>query len=82
MVERSGRVVAFVLGWRRLMVELERRCRAAGVTRAQRETAATNPISIGFYQRLGPRKVAQLRGYYGPGLHAWRMAKALDGSVP
>jgi ribosomal-protein-alanine N-acetyltransferase len=107
VVERGGRVIAFVLGWRRsrseghvitldvtasarrqgvgrrLMVELERRLRAGGVTRMQLETAATNATAIGFYERLGYRKVAGLRSYYGPGLDAWRMAKALvDGSPP
>jgi ribosomal-protein-alanine N-acetyltransferase len=63
---------------RRLMIELEGRFRAAGVRRVQLETAATNAIAIGFYERLGYRKVAQLRSYYGRGLHAWRMEKALD----
>jgi ribosomal-protein-alanine N-acetyltransferase len=67
---------------RRLMIELEARFRAAGVRRVQLETAATNAIAIGLYERLGYRKVAQLRGYYGPGLHAWRMEKTLDGSAP
>jgi ribosomal protein S18 acetylase RimI-like enzyme len=102
VVEREGRVVAFVLGWRRsraeghvitldvtaaarrlglgrrLMVELERRFRAAGVRRVRLETAATNTIAIGFYERLGYRKVAALRSYYGPGLHAWSMEKPLE----
>lgn len=106
VVESDGRIVAFVLGWRRsrteghvitldvatsarrqglgrrLMVELERRFRAAGVRRVQLETAATNTIAIGFYERLGYRTVAQLPSYYGPGLHAWSMQKALDGSAP
>jgi ribosomal-protein-alanine N-acetyltransferase len=67
---------------RRLMLELERRFRTAGATRLQLETAATNAIAIRFYERLGYRKVAQLRSYYGSGLHAWRMAKTLDGSTP
>jgi [ribosomal protein S18]-alanine N-acetyltransferase len=106
VVESEGRVVAFVLGWRRsrteghvitldvtalarrqglgrrLMVGLERRFLAAGVQRLLLETAATNTIAIGFYERLGYRNVAELRSYYGPGLHAWRMAKALGGSAP
>jgi ribosomal-protein-alanine N-acetyltransferase len=106
VVEREGRIVAFVLGWRRsrteghvvtldvtasarrqglgrrLMVELERRFRAAGVQRVLLETAAANTIAIGFYEGLGYRKVAELPGYYGPGLHAWRMEKALDGRAP
>ena len=87
VVESDGRLVAFVLGWRRtrteghvitldvtasarrrglgrrLMVELEARFRAAGIQQVQLETAATNAIAIGFYQRLGYRKVAHLRGY-------------------
>ena len=67
---------------RRLMVELEARFRAAGVQRVQLETAATNTIAIGFYERLDYRKVAHLPSYYGPGLHAWKMEKALDGSAP
>ena len=67
---------------RRLMVGLERRFLAAGVQRLLLETAATNTIAIGFYEQLGYRNVAELRSYYGPGLHAWRMEKALDGSAP
>ena len=63
---------------RRLMAELEGRLRAAGVKRVQLEAAVTNTLAIRFYERLGYRKVAELRGYYGPGLHAWRMQKTLD----
>jgi ribosomal protein S18 acetylase RimI-like enzyme len=59
------------------MAELERRLRAAGVERMQLETAVTNTLAVRFYGRLGYRKVAELRNYYGPGLHAWRMQKAL-----
>jgi ribosomal-protein-alanine N-acetyltransferase len=105
VVERGGRIVAFVLGWRRsapeghvitldvaasarrqglgrqLLVELEGRFRAAGVKRVQLETAVTNTIAIGFYERLGYRKVGRLRSYYGPGLHAWKMEKPLDGAA-
>jgi hypothetical protein len=33
-----------------------------------------------YYERLGYQKVAHLDRYYGPGLHAWRMAKTLDGT--
>jgi ribosomal-protein-alanine N-acetyltransferase len=103
VAESEGRIVAFVLGWRRshteghvitldvtasarrqglgrqLMVELEGRFHVAGVRRVQLETAITNAIAIGFYERLGYRRVARLRGYYGSGLHAWKMEKALDG---
>jgi ribosomal-protein-alanine N-acetyltransferase len=104
VVERDGRLVAFVLGWRRsrieghvvtldvmasarrggigrrLMLELEARFREAGVERMQLETAATNTAAIAFYERLGYRKVAHLRGYYGPGLDAWKMQKTLEGA--
>lgn len=104
VVESDGRIIAFVLGWRRsrpeghvitldvtasarrqglgrrLMIELEGRFCAAGVRRVQLETAVTNAIAIGFYERLGYRKVAQLSSYYGRGLHAWRMEKALHGA--
>lgn len=106
VVERDGRVVAFVLGWRqgrteghvitldvttwarrqglgrRLMAELEDRLRVAGVTRVQLETAVTNTLAVRFYERLGYRKVAQLRSYYGSGRHAWRMQKTLDSAAP
>ena len=106
VVENDGRIVAFVLGWRRsrteghvitldvtasarrrglgrrLMVELEARFRAKGIWRVRLETVATNAIALGLYERLGYRKVAHLRGYYGRGLHAWKMEKALDGSAP
>lgn len=106
VAESEGRIVAFVLGWRRsrteghvitldvtasarrqglgrrLMVELENRFRAAAVQRVQLETAATNTIAIGFYERLGYRKVAERRSYYGPGLHAWKMEKALPRPPP
>jgi ribosomal-protein-alanine N-acetyltransferase len=106
VVERDGRIVAFVLGWRRdrtvghvitldvtasarrqglgrrLMAELEGRFRIAGVPLVQLETAVTNTPAIRFYERLGYRKVAQLRSYYGPGLHAWRMQKALETAAP
>ncbi len=106
VVEREGRIVAFVLGWRprrteghvitldvtaaarqrglgrRLMAALEDRFRAAGVRRVALETAATNTIAIDLYERLGYRKVARLPSYYGGGLHAWKMEKALDGSAP
>jgi ribosomal-protein-alanine N-acetyltransferase len=67
---------------RRLLSEIERRFRAAGVTRIQLETAVANRTAIAFYERLGYRQIAQLEGYYGPGRHAWRMAKAVDGTVP
>ncbi|MBI1734305.1 MAG: GNAT family N-acetyltransferase [Candidatus Rokubacteria bacterium] len=104
VVERDGRIVAFVLGrrrgrtdaevitldvtasarreglGRRLMVELERRFRAAGVPRVTLEAAATNAIAIRFYESLGYRTVAPLPSYYGPGRHAWRMEKALVSS--
>jgi ribosomal protein S18 acetylase RimI-like enzyme len=62
-----------------LMVELERRFRAAGVKQVHLETAVTNLVAIAFYQRLGYRTVARLANYYGPGLHAWKMEKALEG---
>jgi ribosomal-protein-alanine N-acetyltransferase len=67
---------------RRLMVELEGRFRAAGITRVELETAVTNTPAIRFYERLGFWKVAQLRSYYGPGLHAWRMQKTLETAQP
>lgn len=67
---------------RRLMAELEGRFRAAGVARMQLETAVSNTVAIRFYERLGYRKVAKLRGYYGPGLHAWSMQKALETAAP
>jgi ribosomal-protein-alanine N-acetyltransferase len=106
VVERDGRTVAFVVGWRRsrteghvitldvttsvrrqglgrrLMAELESRFRAAGVKQVRLETAVTNTLAIRFYERLGYRKVAQLRSYYGAGLHAWSMPKALAGAAP
>jgi len=62
---------------RRLLVELERRFRAAGVRRVRLETAVTNAPAIGFYEGLGYRKTARLAGYYGPGSHAWSMEKTL-----
>lgn len=64
---------------RRLLVELERRFRASGVERIELEVAVENTPAIAFYQRLGYQKVADLAGYYGPGQHAWKMAKALGG---
>jgi ribosomal-protein-alanine N-acetyltransferase len=106
VAERDGRVVAFVLGWRRshteghvitldvaasvrrhglgqrLLGELERRFRAAGVKRVQLEAAVGNKSAIAFYEHLGYRKVAHLDRYYGPGLHAWKMAKTLDDTGP
>jgi len=106
VAETHGRVVAFVIGWRRrrdtghvitldvaaavrrrglgrqLVVELERRFRAAGVTRIELETALTNTAAIAFYERLGYRKVAKLAGYYGPGSHAWKMEKAVSCPLP
>jgi ribosomal protein S18 acetylase RimI-like enzyme len=63
---------------RRLMTELERRFRAAGIRRMQLETAVTNTIAVRFYEGLGYRKTARLRSHYGPGLDAWRMRKQLD----
>jgi ribosomal-protein-alanine N-acetyltransferase len=101
VVERDGRLIAFVLGrrrrrqghvitldveagarrqglGRRLMTALEGRCRAAGIGRMQLETAVSNTIAVRFYERLGYRKAARLRGYYGPGLDAWSMQKELD----
>jgi ribosomal-protein-alanine N-acetyltransferase len=62
---------------RQLLTELEGRFRAAGVRRVQLETAVGNTTAIAFYERLGYRKVAHLAGYYGPGLHALKMEKAL-----
>jgi [ribosomal protein S18]-alanine N-acetyltransferase len=66
---------------RRLMLELESRFRAAGVKRVQLETAATNTTAIAFYEGLSYRRVARLRSYYGPGLHAWSMEQTLEGSA-
>jgi ribosomal protein S18 acetylase RimI-like enzyme len=101
VIERDGRIVAFVLGsrrgrteghvitldvtagarrqglGRRLMTELEARFRAAGIRRMQLETVVTNTIAVRFYERLGYRKAARLRNYYGPGLDAWSMEKEL-----
>jgi ribosomal protein S18 acetylase RimI-like enzyme len=65
---------------RRLLVELEGRFRAAGVRRVRLETAVTNTSAIAFYEGLGYQKVAHLAGYYGPGMHAWRMQKPLPPS--
>ncbi|MBI2202679.1 MAG: GNAT family N-acetyltransferase [Candidatus Rokubacteria bacterium] len=62
---------------RRLLAELERRFRAAGVREVQLETAVANTIAIAFYERLGYRKVAHLTDYYGPGMHAWKMQTML-----
>lgn len=62
---------------RRLLVELECRFRAAGVRRVRLETAVENTIAVAFYEDLGYRKVARLGNYYRPGMHAWRMEKAL-----
>jgi ribosomal protein S18 acetylase RimI-like enzyme len=59
------------------MGELEHRFGAAGVTRMQLEVAVANTSAIMLYERLGYRKINRLSGYYGPGLHAWRMEKAL-----
>jgi ribosomal-protein-alanine N-acetyltransferase len=67
---------------RRLLVELERRLRAAGARRVRLETAVTNTPAIAFYERLGYRKTAHLAGYYGPGSHAWRMEKTLTIPAP
>jgi ribosomal-protein-alanine N-acetyltransferase len=106
VIESDGRLVAFVLGWRRsrveghvitldvtssarrhglgrrLMTELERRFRARGVRQIRLETATSNAVAIDLYEHLGYRKVRQLRSYYGPGLHAWRLQKTLDGAAP
>jgi ribosomal-protein-alanine N-acetyltransferase len=65
---------------RRLLLELERRFRAAHAARMQLEVAVTNTTAITFYEGLGYRKTAHLPGYYGRGLHAWKMGKALDAS--
>ena len=64
---------------RQLLAALESRFRAAGVTRVQLEVAIVNTTATAFYESLGYRKVAHLASYYGRGLHAWKMAKALDG---
>jgi ribosomal protein S18 acetylase RimI-like enzyme len=63
---------------RQLLVTLEGRFRAAGVKRVELETAVANRAAIAFYEGLGYRKAALLDSYYGPGLHAWTMAKTLD----
>jgi ribosomal-protein-alanine N-acetyltransferase len=63
----------------RLMGELEHRFRAAGVTRVQLEVAVTNTSAIMLYERLGYRNIGRLSSYYGRGLHAWSMEKALGG---
>jgi ribosomal-protein-alanine N-acetyltransferase len=67
---------------RRLLLELERRFRAAGARHVQLETAVANTVAIAFYEGLGYRKLARLAGYYGRGLHAWKMDKALDDGPP
>ena len=62
---------------RELLAELERRFRAAGVTRVELEVAVVNTTAIAFYEGLGYGKIAHLASYYGRELHAWKMAKAL-----
>lgn len=62
---------------RRLLVELERRFRAADVQRVQLEVDVANTIAIACYERLGYRKVARDTDYYGPGMDAWKMEKTL-----
>jgi ribosomal-protein-alanine N-acetyltransferase len=81
----EGHVITLdVVGWARrqgvgrwLMIELERRFRAAGVRRVQLEVAVSNTTAIAFYEGLGYRTVRRLAHYYGRGLPAWKMAKAL-----
>lgn len=104
VAESGGRILGFVLGWRRraggqiitldvsasarrhglgrrLLRGLERRFRAAGVRRVRLQTSVANAAAIAFYERCGYRRVARLGSYYGPGLHAWEMEKALDGRL-
>jgi ribosomal protein S18 acetylase RimI-like enzyme len=45
------------------------------------EVAVDNAVAIAFYERHGYRTVARLADYYGPGLDAWRMEKALPDGV-
>jgi ribosomal-protein-alanine N-acetyltransferase len=61
----------------RLLAELERRLSLAGAARVRLETAVSNRTAIVFYERLGYRTVERLDDYYGPGLDAWTMEKAL-----
>jgi ribosomal-protein-alanine N-acetyltransferase len=63
---------------RRLLRELLARLAAAGSARTLLEVDVRNSGAIEFYRREGFREVRRLASYYGRGLDAFEMAKALD----
>lgn len=74
--ERQGRGLGrHVLAW------LERPARVAGIRRVRVEARADNPGAIRFYERLGYREQARLRGYYSGVLDAVRLEKPLGASA-
>ncbi len=62
---------------RRLMLECEKRLRAAGVAQIQLETAVTNRPAQALYQSLGYTFVRRRPRYYATGEDAWLMEKTL-----
>jgi ribosomal-protein-alanine N-acetyltransferase len=62
---------------RRLLRELLSRLAAGGSTRTLLEVDVRNSGAIEFYRREGFRQVGRLASYYGRGLDAFEMSKAL-----
>jgi [ribosomal protein S18]-alanine N-acetyltransferase len=63
---------------RRLLRELLSRLAASGSSRTLLEVDVRNSGAIEFYRREGFRQVRRLASYYGRGLDAFEMEKALD----
>ena len=62
---------------RHLLARLEERFHAQGVRRVRLEVAVDNAVAIAFYERQSYETVGRIADYYGPGLDAWEMEKAL-----
>ena len=88
--QRQGHIITLDVApqWRRqavgtlLMDAAESWMRRSGMEVVSLETAEENLTAQVFYGRRGYRKLRRIEHYYGPGAAAWRLAKALHGSVP
>lgn len=61
-----------------LVFALEERLCEKGAKRIRLEAALNNPAALVLYRKAGYHEREMLRNYYGRGLHAVRMWKALD----
>ena len=62
---------------RRLIESVQERCAAAGAQRVALEVDVRNSGAIAFYRKLGFQESGRIHSYYGTGLDAFEMVRAL-----